>query len=106
MRTIEIPKHTVIQYIRDKSGKPRGALVAIKAEGGFGVGYSLCNKQDKFSKDMALKIAFGRALVGAEIQTRIVSRFSDSSVGNCIPHLINKVLGKFTDRCKKYYKLV
>lgn len=92
---IMIPKHTIIQYIRYNNGDPRGVLVAVKFENNFRIGYSLCNKKDRFSKDMALKIALGRAYTGNP---------------NCViplgtPHPINKALGEFASRCKKYYKV-
>ena len=90
VRTIEIPKHTIIKYIRYNNGDPRGVLVGIKTKNGFSIGYSLCNKQDKFSKDMALKIAIGRA-------AQCVPERS-------FPHIISKNLNEFVDRCKKYYK--
>lgn len=85
-----IPKYTVIQYIRDKNNNPRGVLVAVKHENGFRIGYSLCNKKDRFNKNMALKIALGRA-----------NAMSDGP----IPHPVDRMLEEFTNRCKRYYKV-
>lgn len=94
MKDFNIPKHTVIQYVRDKNGDPRGVLVAVKLPNpiGYRIGYSLCNKKDRFSKDMALKIAIGRA--------------SDlDGTYSSIPNPVAKMIPAFTDRCKKYYKV-
>jgi hypothetical protein len=92
MVDLDIPKHTVIQYVRDKKRIPRGVIVAVKHLGlGFICGYSLCNKKDRFSKKMALKIAIGRAN-------------NTSVVEEEVPHEVRKVLPSFIERCKKYYK--
>ena len=81
MKDYYIPKHTVIQYVRDKKGIPYGVVVAIKSENGFDIGYSLCRKNDRFSKDMALKIAIGRA---------------ELSVGD-LPHSVRHMLPAFRE---------
>lgn len=94
MVDVQIPKHTVIQYVRDKKRVPYGVLVAVKSGLGFTCGYSLCNKKDRFSKRLALKIALGRANEDS-IQTL-------SSNG---PHEIRKVFPEFFNRCVKYYKV-
>lgn len=92
MKDYTIPKHTVIQYVRDKKGVPYGVVVAVKVDDGYRLGYSLCNKKDRFSKDMALKIALGRA----EIKTDDV---------RVLPHPVARMVASFTDRCKKYYRV-
>lgn len=90
-----IPKHTVIQYIRSNKKIPYGVLVAIKTEDGFRVGWSLCRKEDRFSKTRALDIAIGRA------QTASGDIWNPPSN----PHSVYKMLPKFYDRCMKYYKV-
>lgn len=92
MKDYTIPKHTVIQYVRDKKNVPYGVIVAVKTDDGFGIGYSLCNKKDRFSKDMALKIAIGRAEIKNE-EVRV------------LPHPVARMVASFTERCKKYYKV-
>lgn len=89
---VTIPRYTVIQYVRGRKNIPHGVVVAIKTEDGFRMGYSLCNKKDRFNKRMALKIAIGRA----EIQ--------DDGV-RTLPHPVAKMIPAFTDRCKRYYKV-
>jgi hypothetical protein len=91
MTDLTIPKFTVIQYVRNKKRVPYGVLVAFKVGSGFICGYSLCNKNDRFNKKMALKIAIGRA------NTRSV-------IIEEAPHDIRKMLPAFFDRCKRYYK--
>lgn len=91
---VEIPKYTVIQYIRNKKRIPIGVITAVKSECeyGFNMGYSLCNKKDRFNKKMALKIALGRANVVNDVQ-------------EVFPHEVRKMISSFVDRCKKYYKV-
>ena len=86
-------KHTVIQYVRNKKGVPLGVVVSVKNDGGFSVGYSLCNKKDRFRKETALKIAFGRA----ESKGAILEVHE-------IPREIIKVIPMFVERCKRYYR--
>lgn len=93
MNEVTLPKYTVIQYVRTRKNIPHGVLVAIKTEEGFRIGYSLCNKKDRFNKRMALKIAVGRAEMGME------------TVDGTVPHPVRKMVPAFTSRCKKYYKV-
>jgi hypothetical protein len=83
--------HAVIQYVRNKKGRPTGVIVAIKSDQGFNVGYSLCNKKDRFDREMALKIAFGRA----ELHNQIPAE---------VPREICRIIPDFIARCKKYYR--
>ena len=55
------------QYIRDKKGNKRGVVVALyRYKGNMGsnysIGYSLCNKADKFDKVDGTRRAYARAL--------------------------------------------
>jgi hypothetical protein len=92
-----IPKHTIIRYLRNKKRIPYGVIVAVKssviATDSFNIGYSLCNKKDKFSKKIALEVAIGRA---------VLKPFVGSEK---IPHDILKICPSFVERCKKYYKI-
>lgn len=98
MTDLTIPKFTVIQYVRNKKRVPYGVLVAVKVPEGFACGYSICNKKDRFSKQMALKIALGRVFVAP-------SHFNSDECGLAQqPHDIRKMLPAFFDRCKRYYK--
>lgn len=98
MNNAMIPKYTVIQYVRDKNGSPRGVLVAVKngdyvGVQGFKIGYSLCNKKDRFSKKMALDIAIGRAEESDNFDLR-----------KPYPREVENMFVPFFERCKKYYK--
>lgn len=98
MEKVMIPRYTVIQYVRSKKNVPHGVVVAVKTSDGFRIGYSLCNKKDRFNKKMALKIALGRAEVSS-------SNVDVVGGHGAIPHPVDKVLPAFTNRCKKYYKV-
>lgn len=110
---VDIPKHTVIQYVRHKGGRkknvPYGVIVAVKNDNvdlvgikGFNVSYSLCNKNDRFSKKMALKIAIGRTSFGSGYLDHpgVVRCWSGPT-----PRDVSKMMTNFVSRCKKYYKV-
>lgn len=99
-----IPKHTVIQYIRKKKNRiPYGVVVAIKdIENGYRIGYSLCNKKDRFNKKRALEIALGRAFHG--VNQIDMKHHEKNNVNSATPHDVNRMLSNFNERCKKYYK--
>lgn len=105
MKDYTIPKHTVIQYIRNKKSVPCGVVVAIKSDNGFRIGYSLCSKKDRFSKDMALKIALGRVEMSDDSDFVFATCSGFMGESTRIPHSVRKMLPAFTDRCKKYYKV-
>lgn len=84
-------EHYVIQYVRKKDGRPLGAIVAVKGEHGFRIGYSLCSRKDRFKKETGLKIAFGRADTW-------------SVIPRDTPKEILAVLPAFIARCKRYYR--
>jgi hypothetical protein len=103
MEDVMIPQHTVIQYVRCRKNIPHGVLVAVKSEHGYRLGYSLCNKKDRFNKRMALKIAIGRAdnnAVVGEPGSAAEDRRRDAT-----PHPVRKMIPAFEARCKKYYKV-
>ena len=88
-----IPKYTVIQYLRNKKRVPYGVLVAVKDESNkYSFGYSVCSKEDSFSKDRALNIAIGRATE------------KSADCAESLPHAVRKAAPAFFDRCKRYYK--
>lgn len=86
---VDIPKYSVIQYVRNNKRVPYGVVVAVKTAYGYRVGYSLCNKRDKFNKRVALDVALGRT------KTNLVGE---------PPHDIKRMIPSFLERCDKYYK--
>ena len=91
---MNLPKYTIIKYIRNRKKVPYGVLVAVKNPEGYNIGYSLCSKHDRFEKSMALRIAIGRA------------NFSSQSIldDQNIPRDIIKAIPDFVNRCERYYK--
>jgi hypothetical protein len=55
-------EHTLIRYIRNKKGQPRGVVVALRDKNEVCYGYSICNPIDPWNKHKGLKIAVARAL--------------------------------------------
>lgn len=58
----------VIRYIRDCERRPYGVIVALDREH---IGMSLCNKKEKWDKELGLEIAAGRAGLGKKIPLRL-----------------------------------
>lgn len=87
-------QNTLINYIRNKKGEPRGVVVAVKDKDEVVYGYSLCNPVDRWNKQQGVKIAIARAL----------------SDGYNLPEASNSakmVVEKFehlSDRALKYFK--
>lgn len=77
----------LVNYFRNKNGQPVGCVVAI---GPGVVGWSKCNtKKDRFDKEMAKKIAAGRAEV-----------FSSKPIPECM----NDMFSQMTERSYRYFK--
>ena len=95
-----IPANTVIKYLRDNKGNPRGVIVAVRLSNGkVSVHYSYCNKKDKFTKEMALKIALGRAYTSSPLP---LTKTDDLDFSK-IPHQVNREISAFNQRVQKYY---
>lgn len=103
MNRFVIPKHSVIKYLRDRKGNPRGVLVAVKLKeqkSPYGlpqvsVHYSYCNsKLDRFVKETALKIAIGRALKN--------NLYNDETVP---PRQVIREIDSFNERVSRYYRV-
>lgn len=76
----------LVKYVRDKNGKPFGCVVST---GRNAVGWSMLRKGDTFNKDMARKIASGRAVIGTKAS---------------VPHKLVKVVEDMNSRSERYYK--
>jgi hypothetical protein len=95
MITFNIPTYSLISYYRDKKNNPHGVLVAVPSgnNGDFNIGFAQCRKTDKFSKQMGLKIAFGRA------------KNEHLESWDHAPRNIRKMLPAFVKRCERYYQI-
>lgn len=103
MNRFFVPKQSVIKYLRDRKGNPRGVLVAVKLnepKSPYGkpqvsVHYSYCNnKLDKFVKETALKIAFGRAYKN--------NPYDDDNIP---PRQVVREVDSFNERVARYYRV-
>lgn len=80
-------KKVLIQYVRDNKRKPIGVVVATDLGK---VGWSLCHKDDKWDKNIALSTAINRA--------------DDINTEGPIPHTVRHIVHHMVDRAKRYYK--
>jgi len=87
----------LITYVRDKNGQRVGAVVALLKEGNtIGLGWSKCNKQDKFDKERAKAIAKARAaFANADLPYG-----TNSVMPSCMTESVNKMVR----RANKYFK--
>lgn len=88
-------ENTLINYIRNKKGEPRGVVVAVKNEGEVLYGYSLCNPSDKWDKKQGVKIAISRAM-SDEYDLPKASN-TNKIIIEKIEHLSNRALKYFKD---------
>lgn len=88
----------LVEYVKDRYGHRVGVVVGLVAENEFGrlesrVGWSRCNKKDKYDNNNALAIAEGRALsnrVGINAPR--------------IPRDVQKVYDRMMVRVARYFK--
>ena len=104
---VSIPKHSVIQYIRDKQRNAIGVILGTKLpDYGFAVTYAVCHRTDrfKFRKQRAIEIALARAAEPTIFYDEAGLTVSPLS-GQLPPFAAKRMLPAFIDRCKKYYKV-
>lgn len=54
-------QNVIKEYIRDEKNNPRGVCVAVRENDEIFYGFSLCNPEDKYNKDLGYRIAMNRA---------------------------------------------
>lgn len=84
---------SLVQFVRDRDGQPRGLVVATIIDDKICIGWSYTNTKagDRFNKQKAYMIAFGRA---------------ENRWGNQVemPHRVKKVYEKMINRAVRYFK--
>ena len=88
---------TIYQFIKNRKGNLVGCVLAVDKDQ---IGWSMCNKRDRFSKDRAIKIAIGRA-----VNTPINKDNLYYGILHTVPHILREHVEYFVnDRCVRYYK--
>jgi len=84
---------SLVQFVRDRNGQPRGLVVATVINNKICLGWSYTNTKagDRFNKEKAYKIAFGRA----------EHRWSPNVT---IPQRVEKVYAHMINRAIRYFK--
>lgn len=85
-----------IPYVNYEKGKKFGVVVAIDKDI---LGWSLCNKRDRFNKEKGLAIALGRAALASEMTAS--ERFD---FYNRVPDSLVDLFEEIRDRSEKYYQ--
>ena len=80
----------LIEYLRGENRQPVGCIVAIDRDT-FGI--SLLNPKDEFNKDLAKKIAVGRAELG------ILPNVPQKKM-----KLVTNAIKRMTERSERYFK--
>jgi hypothetical protein len=85
--------NSLVQFVRDRKGQPRGIVVATVINDEIRLGWSYTNIKagDRFDKSRGLRIALGSAESG---QSHSVTT----------PHSVHKVMTQITTRAERYYK--
>lgn len=86
----------LIQYLRRKNNVP-GLVIAIAP--GI-IGWSLCNKHDRYSKEKAFQIALSRA----EKASKLNPAERDYYYYERIPFTLVEIANKVKERSEKYFK--
>jgi len=84
---------TLMQYVRDRKGNPRGVVIADSLDNNIRLGWSYANFRagDKFNKKRGIEIASGRLETGTN-QT--------------VPNDVIPILENMAGRAKKYFKVL
>lgn len=87
--------NSLVQFVRDRKGQPRGMVVATVIDNTIRFGWSYTNTKagDRFNKTRAFQIAHGRAETGQG--NKVVT-----------PHSVYKVMNQLAVRAERYYKNV
>lgn len=88
-------QNTLIKYIRNKKGEPRGVVVAVRNLDHVGYGYALCSPKDKWCKIKGLRIALTRASTLKDYPLPTVSTTEE---------IITKEFEALSKRAVKYFK--
>ena len=85
---------SLMQFVRDRNGNPRGVVVAavINNEVRYGWSYTNTKLGDRFNKQRGLAIAHGRIDNGWGDRTQV-------------PHNVLKSLNHISNRAAKYFKV-
>lgn len=86
---------TLVQFVRDRKGQPRGMVVATVIDNQIRIGWSYTNTKlgDRFNKSRALQIALGRVENGQSSNVKT-------------PHSVSKVIAKMKNRATVFFKNV
>jgi hypothetical protein len=86
-----VPGKSLVQYVRNNKGQPRGVVIAFKDNSNqVQLGWSLCNKRDKFDKQIGLHTA--------------VERAAQQIWWTEVPDTVRKLLHEMRERSFRFFK--
>lgn len=88
-------QNVIKQYIRDEKNNPRGVCVAVRDNDEIFYGFSLCNPEDKYDKDLGLRIALNRASAPSYQLPKVEDR--NDQVRSAFENLEERALKYFKD---------
>jgi hypothetical protein len=97
-------EQTLIRYIRNRRGEPRGVAVVLRDEDEICYGYSLCNPVDRWDKQKGLKIAVSRALSKNYDLPEAENTLKE--LEDCFRHLSNRAINYFKDLPKEKVEFI
>lgn len=96
IKNLKEGQKVLIQYLRKRNSNP-GVVVAI---GPDIIGWSLCNKKDRYSKEMAFHLALGRAEKAAKLDPAEREYYYYER----IPTTLLDIATKVRNRSEQYFK--
>jgi len=100
-KDVSIMDKLLVQYIRNNNGTKKGIIISGDFNGEICIGWSLCNKLDKFNAKEAFYIAEGRAVANERLAKHV--NFNGKYSAH-VPFTVVNALPKFLDRVFRYYK--
>lgn len=86
-------------YLRDKHKQPHGIILANKVDDKIHVGWSVCNKKDKWNRAVGVMIAESRS--GAtKYYNMQFEKYCELA-----PQKVRENMPRFIDRAKRYFKV-
>lgn len=95
--------NNILQYVRNRKRQKTGMVVAIPFSDKIHIGWSLCKRGDKFSREMGYSIANGRATTNPPyvIRNSVAKYGKNLFAWTRIPSSVKKTVEKVMVRCEK-----
>lgn len=92
------------EYVRDRKNRKVGVVIAYRTgEGNIMLGWSLCDKKDRFDRIIGLNKAIIRAKY-LDLFQKVGNRIWSHNMTDNVPHSVTDTFISVSERAKRYYK--